>query len=72
MDFEKYLSELKSDSEIIFELQKKYHTLLCEHMKKKKNERDSSWFKTRNMLFHISGALSMTGNGIRSYVKDDK
>jgi len=72
MDFEKYLSELESDKTIIFNLQKKYHSFLIEHMKKRKNERDSSWNKTRNMLFHISGALSMAGNGIRSYLKDDK
>lgn len=72
MDLEKYLSELESDKTIIFNLQKKYHSFLIEHMKKKKSERDSSWDKARNMLFHISGALSMAGNGIRSYIKDDK
>lgn len=74
MDFDKYLKELESDKDIILSLQNKYYNLLKEHMKKKKNERDESWNKTRSMLFHIQGALSMLGNGVRIWTeikKDD-
>jgi len=69
MDFEKYLKELESDKEIIYSLQDKYLNLLKEHMKKKGNERDASWNKTRSMLFHISGAASMLGNGVRTWIE---
>ena len=69
MDFEKYLEQLEFDKEIIFALQRKYQAFLREHMSKKKTERDCTWDKTRNMLFHVSGALSMAGSSFRSYIK---
>ena len=69
MDIDKYLKEMEADKDIVFALQEKYHAFLCEHMKKKSHERDASWRKTSTMLFHISGALSMVGNGLRSYLK---
>ena len=69
MDFENYLKELDSDKEIIYSIQKKYYNLFREHMKKKGNERDASWNKARSMLFHISGAAAMLGNGVRDWLK---
>jgi len=69
MDFNKYLEDLESDKETIFRLQEKYYNLFREHMKKKKQDRDPSWDKSRSMLFHISGALSMLGNGVRRWTE---
>ena len=72
--YEEYLSKLESDKEVIFKLQQKYNSYFRAHMKMKKLERDAdaSWERTRTLLFHIAGALAMAGNGIRSYIKDDK
>jgi hypothetical protein len=69
MDFEEYLKELNADKDIIFRLQNKYYTLMCNHMRLKKSQRGESWDKARSMLFHIQGALAMLANGVRSYIK---
>ena len=69
MDFEKYIEQLEFDKEIIFALQRKYQNFLREHMRKKKAERDCTWNETRNMLFHVSGALSLASSSFRSYIK---
>lgn len=69
MDFNKYLKDLESDKETIFRLQEKYYNLFRQHMKKKKKDRDSSWDKSRSMLFHISGVLSMLASGVRRWTE---
>lgn len=68
MDFERYLAELDSDKELIYQLHDKYNKLFREHMKKKKPERDPSWDKARTMLFHINGALSMLRSGVGTWL----
>ena len=69
MNHEDAVRELEKDWETIDSLQQKYYNLLCEHMRLKKDKRDTSWGATRTLLFHVQGTLSMTRNAFISHTK---